>query len=431
MHGVVFQYLDDGGKRSRRALLLQRRQQLVGLLDRHHVAGTASPEPRGNFSSRWDFQLTEIIDLAGLTQCGILEAVPTERRREVMASARPLMAAIGISLFIAASFPARPTMAQQATASTAETLAKLSAATAGRYPPVRALVLTRGNCILHEYYANISSDVLWPVHSVTKSVLSILVGIAIDKGLLRLDQKLPELVAEATEGSIDPRAADITLRDLLTMSSGFARHEMVVAPGFSNPGVWMIRRSVEHPPGTHFYYDDQGTNLIAIILQRAVGGNIAAFAKNELFAPLHIERYYWPVDSDGNLSGYSGLLLTGRDMAKIGLLYLQRGRWRERQVVSEAYVLDSTRKHNDGGEPANAGYGYLWWTKPIRDGWLVYFAAGFQSQLILNIPDRNLVVTLASAASLPGGAAKFINEIVLPAEAALPAGAACVGRLDQ
>jgi hypothetical protein len=73
----------------------------------------------------------------------------------------------------------------------------------------------------------------------------------------------------------------------------------------------------------------------------------------------------------------------------------------------------------------------LWWTKPIRDGWLVYFAAGFQSQLILNIPDRNLVVALASAASLPGGAAKFINEVVLPAEAALPAGAACVGRLDQ
>jgi len=126
-----------------------------------------------------------------------------------------------------------------------------------------------------------------------------------------------------------------------------------------------------------------------------------------------------------------GLLLTGRDMAKIGLLYLQRGRWRERQVVSEAYVLDSTRKHSDGGEPANAGYGYLWWTKPISDGSLAYFAAGHQGQLILNIPNRNLVVALASASSLPGEVAKFISEVLLPAEAALPAGAACVGRLDQ
>src|SRR5215831_1601406 len=127
-----------------------------------------------------------------------------------MGSAGPLMAAIGISLFVAAGFSARQTTAQQATASTAETLAKLSAAIAGQYPSARALVLVRGNCILHEYYAARNSpDEQWPVHSVTKSVLSILVGIAIDKGLLRLDQKLAELVAEATEGTIDPRAAEI------------------------------------------------------------------------------------------------------------------------------------------------------------------------------------------------------------------------------
>jgi len=256
-----------------------------------------------------------------------------------MGSARPFMAAIGISLFIAAGFPARQATAQQATASTAETLARLSATIAGQYPSARVLVLARGNCILHEYYAaNNSPAVPWPMHSVTKSVLSVLVGIAIDRGLLRLDQKLPELVAEATEGTIDPRAADVTLRDLLTMTSGFAPHEMVEVPGVWNSSVWMIRRTVKYPPGTYFYYDDQGANLIAIILSRAVGGNIAEFAKNELFAPLQIDRYQWAVDGDGNLPGYSGLLLTGRDMAKIGLLYLQQGRWRERQVARSAFT---------------------------------------------------------------------------------------------
>lgn len=347
-----------------------------------------------------------------------------------MGSARPCMAAIGISLFIAAGIPVRQATAQQTAASTAETLAKLSATIAGQYPSARALVLARGNCILHEYYAaNNSPEAQWPMYSVTKSVLSVLVGIAIDKGLLRLDQKLPELVVEATEWTLDPRAADITLRDLLTMSSGFAPYEMV--PGVWNSSVWMIKRTVEYPPGTHFYYDDQGTNLIAIILRRAVGANIAEFAKNELFAPLQIDRYQWAVDGDGNLPGYSGLLLTGRDMAKIGLLYLQQGRWRERQVVSESYVLDSTRKHIDGGEPVQAGYGYLWWTRPTRDGSPAYFASGWQSQLIVNFPDRNFVMALASGSSLPGGAAKFINEVVLPAEAVLPPGAACVGRLDQ
>jgi CubicO group peptidase (beta-lactamase class C family) len=342
------------------------------------------------------------------------------------------MAAIGISLFFAAGFPARQTAAQQATAATAEALTKLSETIAAQYPSIRSLVLSRGNCILHEYYArNSAPDEPWQIYSVTKSVLSILVGIAVDKGLLRLDQKLPELITEAREGTIDPRAADITLRHLLTMSSGFAPHEVVTRPGVWNSGAWMTGRSVTYPPGTHFEYDDEGTNLIAIILRRAVGGNIAAFAKNELFAPLQIDRYEWAVDMDGNLPGFSGLRLTGRDMAKIGLLYLQRGRWRERQVVSDAWVLDSTRKHNDGGEPANASYGYLWWTRTTRDGLLAYFAAGYQSQLILNFPDRNLVIALSSGSTLPGGAAKFINDFVLPAEAPLPAGAACVGRLDQ
>src|SRR5262245_44714604 len=116
-----------------------------------------------------------------------------------MGSARPLMAAIGISLFVAAGLPARQATAQQATASMAETLAKLSATIAGQYPSARALVLARGNCILHEYYAaNSSPEAQWPMYSVTKSVLSILVGIAIDKGLLRLDQKLAELDRKST-----------------------------------------------------------------------------------------------------------------------------------------------------------------------------------------------------------------------------------------
>jgi CubicO group peptidase (beta-lactamase class C family) len=349
-----------------------------------------------------------------------------------MGNARPLLAAIGISLFLAAGFPARPTTAQQVTATPAETLAKFSATIAVQYPSAKALVLARGNCILHEYYADNPPDEQWPVMSVTKSVLSILVGIAIDKGLLRLDQRLPELIAEAIERPIDPRAADITLRDLLTMSSGFDPHEMVEGAGVRSSSVWMIRRTVRHTPGTHFYYDDEGTNLVAIILRRAVGGNIGEFAKNELFGPLQIDRYLWIVDGDGNLPGFSGLLLTGRDMAKIGLLYIQQGRWRERRVVSKAYVLDSTRAHIDGSMPGlQAGYGYLWWTRPTREGAAAYFASGVRSQLIANFPDRNLVMALASASTLPGGATKFINEVVLPAEAALPAGTACVARLDQ
>jgi CubicO group peptidase (beta-lactamase class C family) len=299
--------------------------------------------------------------------------------------------AVGMSLVAAMHFAA-PLSAQETQHTAAlkpEPLAQLSAKIAAQYPAARALVLARGNCILHEYYAHNVPETQWPVRSVTKSVLSILVGIAIDKGLLRLDQKLPELIAEARKGTIDPRAADITLRDLLTMSSGFDPHETLEVPGIWNSSTWMMRRTVKHTPGTHFFYDDQGTNLIAIILGRAVGGNIAEFARRELFAPLQIDRYQWMADGDGNLPGASGLLLTGKDMMKIGLLYLQQGRWGERQVVSKAYVLESTRKHIDGGEPVHAGYGYLWWTRPLRDGLPAYFAEGSRrSSTTLCCPQR-------------------------------------------
>jgi CubicO group peptidase (beta-lactamase class C family) len=90
------------------------------------------------------------------------------------------------------------------------------------------------------------------------------------------------------------------------------------------------------------------------------------------------------------------------------------------------------RAHIHGSMPRlKAGYGYLWWTRPTREGAVAYFASGVRSQLIANFPDRNLVMALASASTFPGGATKFINEVVLPAEAALPAGTACVARLDQ
>ena len=145
----------------------------------------------------------------------------------------------------------------------------------GQYPSVRALVLARGNCILHEYYGYNSPDVQWPMHSVTKSVLSILVGIAIDKGLLRLDQKLPELVAEATEVTIDFARGRYhvarSLDDVVGLRSarsggGAGRLEFQRAA--------MISRTIKYPPGTRFHDDDEATNQILIILRRAVGGNI-------------------------------------------------------------------------------------------------------------------------------------------------------------
>jgi CubicO group peptidase (beta-lactamase class C family) len=113
-------------------------------------------------------------------------------------------------------------------------------------------------------------------------------------------------------------------------------------------------------------------------------------------------------------------------MAKIGMLMLRHGRWRDKQIVSDAFVQDATTRHNDGGPPVNAGYGYQWW---IGNSGAAFFASGYNSQLILVVPKRDVVLAV-SADSIPGGSRKFVNDVVLAAEADLSA-APCIAELGQ
>jgi len=287
---------------------------------------------------------------------------------------------------------------------------------------VRALVVTRGNCIAFEYYRkDISAETQSAVNSVTKSVLSILVGIAIDEAFLRLDEKLSEVFPEEFDENVDPRARDITVRDLLTKTEGFEEggwgHFKIGAGKLGKPQIWrwMLNRKVEYAPGTHFRYDGAGSDLLSIVLSVAIKQNLADFAKQRLFGPLHVDNYTWHSDTEGYLLGEYGLYLTARDMAKIGLLYLRRGRWGETQVVSDGYVLDSTSKHNDGGPPVNAGYGYQWWVRETNPD--AFFAAGKNGQLIYVDPKLDLVMVVSADFS-PWGGRKYFNEVVLPAAAA-------------
>jgi CubicO group peptidase (beta-lactamase class C family) len=303
------------------------------------------------------------------------------------------------------------------------------ASLAEQYPGLRALVIARGTCIAFEYYRkDIGADTQSHVQSVTKSVLSILIGIAIDEGYLRLDQKLSEIFPEAFDENTDPLARDITVADVLTKTEGFAEASpgdfkvSEAAPSAERMWRSMLNRRVAYPRGTHFRYDGIGSDLLAVVLSKAIRQDAGEFAKRKLFNPLQITNYTWYADSEGYLHGETGLHLTARDMAKIGILYLQHGRWGDTQIVSAAYVRDSTTHHNDGGPPANAGYGYQWW---ISKNGNVFFASGKNSQLISVTPQRNLVLAFA-AESIPGGAGGLVRNVALPIADGLPDQAPCV-----
>lgn len=303
---------------------------------------------------------------------------------------------------------------------------------AAQHRGVRALVVARANCAVFEYYRkDISVETQSHVYSVTKSVLSILVGIAIDEGFLRLDERLSGVFPEEFDESVDPPVRDITVRDLLTKTEGFAQtgpgdfKASPSVPGKSRAWRWMLNRKVEYPGGSHFRYDGIGSDLLSVVLSRAIKRNAGDFAKQKLFDPLNITDYTWYADSEEYLHGESGLHLTARDMAKIGRLFLRHGRWEDRKIVSDAYVRDATARHNDGGGPVNAAYGYQWWvSKTSLDA---FFASGYNGQRIYVAPRHDLVVAVSADYS-PWGNRKYFSDVVLPAAAELSASAPCLAQ---
>lgn len=275
---------------------------------------------------------------------------------------------------------------------------------------------------MYEYYRKgIGPTTRSPVYSVTKSVLSILVGVAIDRGLMRLDEKLAELVPEALDARVEALARGVTIRDLLTMTSGFEAARAGAAPAALGA---MLARPMPSPPGDRFAYDGMAADLLSVALSRAIREDALGFARRNLLDPLGIRNYAWTSDADGRLFGETDLFLTARDMAKIGLLYLQSGQWGGRRIVSEAFVRDSVSRHNAGGPPLGAAYGYLWWVTKTRGGFEAFFAAGSGGQLVYVVPRLGLVAAVA-AQSGDDDNLGLIDVLALSAATEAP----CVARL--
>ena len=299
-----------------------------------------------------------------------------------------------------------------------------AAADAPVFPGLRALVIARGDCILAERYAHgLGPATRSPVYSVTKSVLSILVGMAFDDGALRPEETLGEVLPEMRAPGADPRLSQITIRDLLTMTGGFAREASSAPPG---PAIadWLTGAAPSDAPGQRFQYGSRGPNLLSLALSRAEHMGSARFAEQRLFRPLGISNYAWRADGAGRLAGDTDLFLGARDMARFGLLWLRAGLWGRVRIVSASYVHEASAAQNRGGPPADAPYGYLWWIGP--DG---VFAFGDKGQLIFVAPARNLVVALAADAGDKKESLRFVREQALPWAATAPVASACAARL--
>ena len=256
---------------------------------------------------------------------------------------------------------------------------------------VRSMLIIRNGYIVFEKYYKEDVDYVQPVYSVTKSVISALVGIALEKGNIKsLDQKMFTFFPEFASDITDPRLKEITIRNLLEMSAGF--------PTAFQAGDMKasFTQSIVTDPGSHSAYNSGDTNLLSGIISKTTKMNSLEFGNEYLFGPLGIEEIFWGSSLDGYTMGGYGLNMRPRDMAKIGYLYLKNGHWDGKQIVPEKWIKESTQKQATifiGSK--ERPYGYLWWiTSP--DGHPGYCAIGIGGQYIHVVPDLNIVMVATS-----------------------------------
>jgi CubicO group peptidase (beta-lactamase class C family) len=256
------------------------------------------------------------------------------------------------------------------------------------------------------------ADILHDVRSISKSVVGLLFGIVAAQG------RLPSLASPALAAF--PELADlrtperdaVTVEHLLTMSSGLDWKEWNDGPLTSDetrlfwksePVRFLFDRPFAAAPGARFAYNGGSTAALAELIVRATKKPLVDVARDELFAPLGITRFEWVTDLRDRPLAFAGLRLRPRDMAKLGRLLLEGGRWRGRQVVPEAWVAESLRSHLDVGEfsigPGTSGYGYQWWTGSTeRNGRRLAWSAGvgLGGQRIFVVPELDLCVVFTA-----------------------------------
>lgn len=253
----------------------------------------------------------------------------------------------------------------------------------------------------HPYYKR---GPLHTMQSVSKSVTSALVGIAIRRG------EIPGPDAEVLRyfdfepAHSDPRWRSMKLRDLLTMTSGIAWDESTVpytdpknsCAAMERSDDW-IRYVLDQPmattPGHEFVYNSGATVMLAHILWKATGKHADAYAIEHLFGPLGIESFYWKKTPTGLIDTEGGLYLTARDLAKFGYLYAQDGVWEGERILPEGWVASTMTPAVDVSESNDWKYGFQWWLLPYEGGEDAYAYAclGYGGQRLLIVPEHDLI----------------------------------------
>ena len=299
------------------------------------------------------------------------------------------------------------------------------------------LVSRRGRLVLEQYFNGARATRPANVKSVSKSIISALVGIAIDRGAIKsVREPIAQYFPGILDGTANATKRQITIEDLLTMRSGLE------STSGRNYGAWVrspnwvrfvLARPLEATPGESIEYSTGNTHLLSAILTRTTRMSTWQFAQETLAQPLGIALPRWTRDPQGIYFGGNEMLMTPRDMIAFGELYLNRGRIKGRQIVPEGWI-ETSFVPRGRSYWSDQQYGYGWWIRELG-GRRAYFAWGFGGQYIFVIPELDLVVATTSSAAVGEerrshrrGIFGLIEDLVLPAIADTDEGQRAIGR---
>ena len=312
----------------------------------------------------------------------------------------------------------------------AEKITELDPMIQSEYGNINGIVVVRNGFLAYEqYYNGYGPNDTHHMASVTKSIVSALVGIAIDAGYIKnADQRVLDFFPEYVPNPADQQKQDITIRHLLTMTAPYSYEQepfekLCMSPDWAK---FILDMLGQNGSIGNFKYSTAGAHLLSVIITRSTGKSARAFANEYLFRPIGMKEISdykmkgfgfddlfgkdvkgWVKDPSGNSTGGWGLTLAPRDMARFGFLYLNKGLWDNQQILPEAWIRKSTAMNPNY-------YGYLWWLCK-ENGVFAYMALGDGGNMICCIPKKDLVVAIASEFMMnPRDRWMLIEKYILP-----------------
>jgi CubicO group peptidase (beta-lactamase class C family) len=287
------------------------------------------------------------------------------------------------------------------------------------------MIVRHGAVVAEGWWSPYAAQYPHMMFSVSKSFTSTAVGLAISEGLLTLDDRVVELLPHDLPAEVDARLSALTVRHLLTMTTGHAADTVALAED-SHGDNWaraILAKPLEYTPGTHYVYNSGATHLLAAIVQRVTGERLLDYLGPRLFEPLGITDATWESSPQGIDAGGWGLSITTEQLATFGQLLLQRGQWHGSQLVPAEWIDEATSLQVDTSSAdhdldGRQGYGFQFWRNRLAG----YRADGAFGQFCLVLPEQDAVVVLTSALPVAQVALDLVWEHLLPAfgDSALP-----------